>query len=62
MNTLSTHEICAVAGGDFPIDMPLYYPIVQERMLPAPTSPMGIPVPPERWPICPIAPEVSSAY
>jgi hypothetical protein len=59
MNTLTKHEISSVAGGDFNLYCD---PFIPERILPAPASPVGIPVPPERWPICPFQPEEPSAY
>lgn len=53
MNTLTKNEIFSVSGGAFNLYSD---PIIPERVLPAPTSPIGIPVPPERWPICPFNP------
>jgi hypothetical protein len=52
MNTLTTHETHSVAGGDFNLYCD---PIIPERVLPAP--PVAIPVPPDRWPICPFVPQ-----
>ncbi len=54
MNTLTKHEIASVAGGGFNLYAD---PVILERVLPAPESPVGIRVPPERWPICPFVPQ-----
>jgi hypothetical protein len=52
MNALTKQEICSVAGGGFNLYAD---PVIPERVLPAP--PVAVPVPPERWPICPFVPQ-----
>jgi hypothetical protein len=54
MNTLAKHEICSVTGGGFNLYRD---PVIPERVLPAPTSTVGMLVPPELWPVCPFVPE-----